>query len=73
MQTAFNNGNQAPFRDVISKVDEAPGEARWLQILLPDNPVYFNLNKGSEELIMTLRKWFDYLKIDWSDLTIYLK
>jgi len=73
MQIAFNNGNRAPFRDIISNIDEAPGENRWFQILLPDNVVYFNLNKGSKELVAAIRKWFDYLGISESDLLIYLK
>lgn len=72
MQVAFDGGNNAPFRDIISMVDEAPGENRWIQIL-PDNSVYFNLNKGTKEFVTAMRKWFDYLGIDESELLIYLK
>lgn len=76
MQRAFKHGNSGTFENIISDREENAGqhgEVFWEQILYPDEKTYFRLNKSALDLLKAIKIWFEFLKIDESDLTITLK
>lgn len=75
MQQAFSFGNRGNFAGIISKVEESRGqrgEIFWEQII-PDEPIYFFIQKSAGDLLKAIRVWFKHLNIDQEDLIITLK